>query len=246
VMRTAQPPPAMPPPPPAHLPPPPPPVMPQPPNAFGRLQAQAAKPPPPVVMSASTVEGTQEPTLDGDYAVPLSLAAAAHNAAEMLRTSPMDERAVTQVERTLREGAALLGRLPEYAAATSSSHGAVWQTFLAAAPGGSTAGTAMMARTPPRGVRRPREASFDTSMSQRRRALAHLEGGEEAFTRKAAVAEALRGLLRLSLCDDADLTLAARVVSESSAFFQKLNEHAAKASMATGAAWLHLLSLPMS
>lgn len=193
----------------------------------------------------------QQIMLDDDPAVPLALAAASHNAAEMLRVSPADEHAVASAERHLRAGAALLARLADYAAAAGSSPGAVWQALLAAGPGGSTAGTAKMARTPPRCMapdqrRAPSFEAWQGSDFQLRCAIAALEGNEEAVLDRAAAAEALRSLLRLSLCDDADLALASHVVSECSDFFRELHAHAAAAHSAPGAAWAKMMTYPIS
>ena len=194
-------------------------------------------------------------TLDGHEGVPLALAVASQNAIEMLRVDAVDERAVSQAWTVLRGGAALLAKLPGFAVAAAASHGACWQTLLASASGGSTSGSARMARTPPRPhPGQPHRSSFGAAQTDaeganvalRKLALVDFEGGEEAFALQCAVAEALRGLLRLSLCDDADLALANCVVRESAEFFEQLETYAATNGVSMSRAWVSLLNFPLS
>ena len=174
----------------------------------------------------------------------------AQNVAQMIRASPA---AVDSAEAALREGAALLDTLPKLAAACGSTLGAAWQELLAGAPGGSVSGVAMP-RTPPRPAAASRLSAstgvegFDgkargvqASTSQRWRALVAFEGSEAALRTHCASAAALRGLLRLSLCDDADLALARTVVGDCRDFFVRLRRYATEEGIAPADAWARLL-----
>ena len=163
------------------------------------------------------------------------LALAALNASEMLRGGVA---AAATTEAVLRDGAALLAALPEYASACGSTLGAVWQELLRGAPGGSISGNAAMPRTPPRGS----ACGVQASSSQRWQALVVFEGSEARILERCASAAALRSQLRLSLCDDADLALARQVVGECSGFFERLRVHAAESGLTPAEAWARLLS----
>jgi len=165
-----------------------------------------------------------------------TLEAAAQSAAQMLRGCPA---AAEEAEKAVGGGVAVLRALPAYAEAAATSLGGVWQELLRGAPGGSIAGNAAMPRTPPRGALSARgEAGGDRGVRRVVVAAAGAAGWEEAC---AAAAE-LRARLRLSLCDDADLTLAARVLAECGDFFARLRVLAAERQTTLAEAWEALLS----
>lgn len=135
-----------------------------------------------------------------------TLAEAAASTAQVLRVDLSDHTCYETAWASLTAGEAVLAHLTEAAKASGQSEAGVWRDLLAQGPGHSTAGSALVPRTPPH-------------------ATSHYPQHEHTVLRKAELAKAaalLRGLLRLSICDDADLRLAHQVVAESLSFLGAL------------------------
>jgi len=138
------------------------------------------------------------------------LAEAAANAAQVLRVDLTEPTCYEQASEALRASELALAYV--HAVAQQRGSGAieavVWRELLSEGPDHSVAGGALVPRTPP--------AAAHGDMT----AL-----GVDWWTGRAEAVNAastLRGLLRLSLCDDTDLRLARRVVGETKRFFTAL------------------------
>jgi len=92
------------------------------------------------------------------------------------------------------------------ARARGVSEALLWRELLASASTHSIAGGALVPRTPDPASSRVLAAAASASTAE-----------------MAAAAEALRSLLRISICDDNDLQLARRVVTDSRHFFASLS-----------------------
>ena len=165
-----------------------------------RSPRRASSPPPPAP--------TETPHLIVDEA---ELADAAATTAQMMRVDfKRDQFCFERADEALQLGEKVLAHISAAAAgANAISEAEVWRELLASAPGRSVAGSALVPRTPDL-------SSMRLDASERTASTLEL----------ALAAEALRGLLRVSICDENDLRLVRRVVAESRHFFTSLR-HAA-------------------
>lgn len=165
-----------------------------------RSPRRASSPPPPAP--------TETPLLIVDE---VELADAAATTAQMMRVDlKRDQFCFERADEALQLGEKVLAHVSAAAAgANAISEAEVWRELLAGAPGRSVAGSALVPRTPDL-------SSMRLDASERTASTLEL----------ALAAEALRGLLRVSICDENDLRLVRRVVAESRHFFTSLR-HAA-------------------
>ncbi|KOO22818.1 hypothetical protein Ctob_009225 [Chrysochromulina tobinii] len=121
-----------------------------------------------------------------------------------------DQFCFERADEALQLGEKVLAHISAAAAgANAISEAEVWRELLASAPGRSVAGSALVPRTPDL-------SSMRLDASERTASTLEL----------ALAAEALRGLLRVSICDENDLRLVRRVVAESRHFFTSLRRAA--------------------
>ena len=121
-----------------------------------------------------------------------------------------DQFCFERADEALQLGEKVLAHVSAAAAgANAISEAEVWRELLAGAPGRSVAGSALVPRTPDL-------SSMRLDASERTASTLEL----------ALAAEALRGLLRVSICDENDLRLVRRVVAESRHFFTSLRRAA--------------------
>jgi len=165
-----------------------------------RSPRRASSPPPPAT--------TETPHLIVDEA---ELADAAATTAQMMRVDlKRDQFCFERADEALQLGEKVLAHISAAAAgANAISEAEVWRELLASAPGRSVAGSALVPRTPDL-------SSMRLDASERTASTLEL----------ALAAEALRGLLRVSICDENDLRLVRRVVAESRHFFTSLRRAA--------------------
>ena len=165
-----------------------------------RSPRRASSPPPPAP--------TETPHLIVDEA---ELADAAATTAQMMRVDlKRDQFCFERADEALQLGEKVLAHISAAAAgANAISEAEVWRELLASAPGRSVAGSALVPRTPDL-------SSMRLDASERTASTLEL----------ALAAEALRGLLRVSICDENDLRLVRRVVAESRHFFTSLRRAA--------------------
>lgn len=165
-----------------------------------RSPRRASSPPPPAP--------TETPLLIVDE---VELADAAATTAQMMRVDlKRDQFCFERADEALQLGEKVLAHISAAAAgANAISEAEVWRELLAGAPGRSVAGSALVPRTPDL-------SSMRLDASERTASTLEL----------ALAAEALRGLLRVSICDENDLRLVRRVVAESRHFFTSLRRAA--------------------
>jgi hypothetical protein len=161
---------------------------------------------------------------------------------ELLRIDLGQPGAVEAAEEGVREGMALLDELRERTRALvpaddpwAPGEGVmlcrVWQQLRSCASPGSAIGGARVQRTPFNGSPAPTDA------------LSLAEDSEERVAQMQHAADALCRLLRLSLCDAADLELAQSVLRDAAAFFGSLREHAAEGGVSLPDMWRRLAQL---
>ena len=237
------------------LPPPAPAMMPpQPPSTVAPAQAALAPPPPPQIQSQQQPPPQkQQPPLQQQVppqqppppppppppqqqqpppppppTPPLitdetELSEAAATAAQVMRVDLGTElECFERANEALRKGERVLDYLAAASAHAPASAAVLWRELLAGAPGHSVSGGALVPRTP------------DPSSS---RAMAAAAAAAGSTAELAVAAEALRGLLRLSICDDNDLRLARSVVDESRRFFDSLSLAASERGVQPSELW---------
>ena len=157
------------------------------------------------------------------------LADAAATTAQVMRVDlKRDLFCFERADEALQLGEKVLAHVSAAAAgANAISEAEVWRELLAGAPGRSVAGSALVPRTPDL-------SSMRLDASERTARTLEL----------ALAAEALRGLLRVSICDENDLRLVRRVVAESRRFFTSLRRAADDRGVQPSELWraLELLS----
>jgi len=171
--------------------------------------------------SAGTGDGAVPAPTEATEATKLSDDAA--SMLELLRVDIEQAGALEAAESSVRAGAALLEHLRSCARGLvppddpwAPREGAVlcriWQQLRSGARPGSATGGPRLARTPANGAAAPVDLL--------------VLGDASAVAALAEAADALCRLLRLSLCDAADLELAASVLADATLFFQSLRARA--------------------
>lgn len=161
---------------------------------------------------------------------------------ELLRIDLSQPGAVEAAEDGVRDGMALLDHLRQRTRALVPDNDPwapgegvmlcrVWQQLRSCASPGSATGGARIQRTPFNGSPAPSNV------------LSLGEDAEERVAELQQAADALCRLLRLSLCDAADLELAQSVLRDAAAFFGTLREHAAEGGASLPDAWRRLAQL---
>ena len=187
-------------------------------SAAGKAGSAVAPPPPPA------------PPLPGD------LAEEALCAMQVLRVDLRRAHCVDQAEAAMRSGGAVLSDLGRCARALGCNEAAVWGELLKENGGA----TAILARTPTRGQSSRQAAEAAAAAAAAPTALEKLVTPEQLATLRSCAVE-LRGLLRLSLVDDADLALARQVLGEQRPFFARLRQHATASGTTARDAWAALV-----
>jgi len=160
---------------------------------------------------------------------------AALEAANVLRVDPSDLKQVKQAEVTIESGAILVEMLSKYAKVLGTTRSKIWQNLLGVC-NNSNAGNIVTIRTPP-----PRSKILKSSKHQGRDIQL---GGEKMIRIRqhlGPTAVQLHKLLRLSLCDDADLDLAAKVISETAGFFGRMRAKTTEKGIEIHTLWVNLL-----
>jgi len=148
------------------------------------------------------------------------LAEAAANAAQVLRVDLGEPSCFEEAMKALRSGEMVLGYLAATALNSGLQESLIWAGLLAET-GQDAAGHAILPRSPaPTHMHEHVHASADCSRAE-----------------AVAAAVCLRDLLRISICDDGDINLARRVVTDSKIFFTALSTAAAERAVPPSELW---------
>ena len=190
----------------------------------------APAPVPQAVSDHATSVDTSRPRMNES-----DLAEAAANTAQVLRVDLTDPNCYDEATDALRHGNRALEYLLTEAGRTGRTEAAIWRGTLAVAPAASTAGCTVMVRTPTPHTPAERKVSSFPGPGQHGMPRSGETPRDVADMADAAVR--LKNILRLSICDDADLWLVRRVVGESLAFLEDLGAAAAERGVRPSQLW---------
>lgn len=152
------------------------------------------------------------------------LAEAAANAAQVLKVDLSEPSCFEEATTALHAGELVLRFLADTCKSSGVQESHIWTALLTEA-GQGVAGSAVMPRSPP--------AQMHVHPHTTTVGPANCSGRVEA----AAAAISLRDLLRISICDDNDLNLARRVVTDSKVFFTALSTAARERAVPPSELW---------